>query len=244
MRVRTALYNFKSLMYRSGWLYNAITRRLYDQDTKFLTIAKLIGKGPQKVLDLPCGTGYLMRFLHPLIEYEGVDLNQRFLNRIKKKELKKRNIKLAKIELKHKDIFDFKEYNARKIDVIVISDILHHIYPKHKHLVEIAKKYAKKIIICEPYAVKPKDISPRDRLFKLIVYFGKFLPLSLYKIIDFLFLDNDGLNSYHNRSKWCFNFNTLRELYNSMGFKQSYHLRDEYIGMWESTKSVFTSPNN
>ena len=83
----TVLNGFKSLIYRSGWLYNAITRRLYDQDKKFLTIAKLIGKGPKRVLDLPCGTGYLMRFLHPLIEYEGVDLNHRFLKRIKNKEL-------------------------------------------------------------------------------------------------------------------------------------------------------------
>ncbi|MFX0028501.1 MAG: methyltransferase [Candidatus Hermodarchaeota archaeon] len=237
MGVKTTLKGFKSLMYRSGWLYNAITRRLYDQDRKFLIIAKLIGNGPQKVLDLPCGTGYLMRFLHPLIEYEGVDLNRRFLKRIKKKELKKRNIKLEKIVLKHKDIFDFQEYNGEKLDVIVISDILHHIFPKHKDLINIAKRYANKIIICEPFAVKPKEINPRDKLFRLIVYFGKFLPISIYKIIDFLFLDNDGINPYYKRSKWGFDLKSLKEFYETMGFNQSFRLLDEYIGIWESSNN-------
>ncbi|MFW9876754.1 MAG: class I SAM-dependent methyltransferase, partial [Candidatus Thorarchaeota archaeon] len=158
---------FKSLIYRSGWLYNAITRRLYDQDKKFLTIAKLIGNGPKRVLDLPCGTGYLMRFLHPLIKYEGVDLNHRFLKRIKKIELKKRNIKLKEIILKQKNIFDFQDYLTEKFDVIVISDVLHHIYPKHVELINMAKESARKVIICEPYAVKPKEINARDKIFKM-----------------------------------------------------------------------------
>jgi len=228
------LYGFKSLMYRSGWLYNAITRRLYDQDKKFFTIAKLVGKGPKKVLDLPCGTGYLMRFLDPLIEYEGVDLNHRFLKRIKNKELKKRNIKLKKIVLKQKDIFDFQDHIGEKVDVIVISDVLHHIYPKHVELINKAKRYARKVIICEPYAVKPKEINARDKIFKIIIYFGKFLPISIYKIIDFLFLDNDGINPYDKRDKWSFDFKSLKEFYETMGFNHSFCLRDEYIGVWES----------
>jgi SAM-dependent methyltransferase len=221
-------------MYRSGWLYNAITRRLYDQDKKFLTIAKLVGKGPKRVLDLPCGTGYLMRFLHPLIEYEGVDLNNRFLKRIKSKELKKRKIKLKKVVLKQKDIFDFQEYIGGKIDVIVISDVLHHIYPKHVELINKAKSNARKVILCEPYAVRPKEVNARDKIFRIIIYFGKFLPQSIYKIIDFLFLDNDGINPYHKRDKWGFNFESLKDFYKSMGFNRSFCLRDEYIGVWES----------
>lgn len=239
MGVNSTLHGFKSLMYRSGWLYNAITRRLYDQDIKFLTIAKLIGKGPQKILDLPCGTGYLMRFLHPLIEYEGVDLNQRFLKRIRKKELKKRNIKLEKIALKHRDIFDLKDYAGKKFDVIVISDILHHIFPKHVELINLVKNYARKIIVCEPYAVKPTDINPRDKLFKLIVYFGKFLPLPIYKVIDFFFLDNDGINPYYKRSKWGFDLKSLNEFFKTMGFNKNFRLLDEYIGIWDSTEPVF-----
>ncbi|MHA2006068.1 MAG: class I SAM-dependent methyltransferase [Promethearchaeota archaeon] len=231
---KTSVLGFRSLMYRSGWLYNAITRRLYDQDKKFLTMAKIIGKGPQRILDLPCGTGYLMRFLHPLIEYEGVDLNQRFLKRIQKKELKKRNINLKKITLKRQDIFDLQNYSGKTLDVIVICDILHHIYPKHKELIAIAKKNARKVIVCEPYAVKPKDIEARDRIFKIIIYFGKFLPAFFHRIIDFLLLDNDGINPYHRRKKWNFNFESLKKFYRSMDLNRGFSLLDEYIGVWES----------
>ncbi|MFX1552935.1 MAG: methyltransferase [Promethearchaeota archaeon] len=194
----------------------------------------LIGKGPKEVLDLPCGTGYLMRFLHPAIEYEGVDLNHRFLKRIRRKELKKRNIKLKKIALYQKNIFDFQDYQGKKKDVIVICDILHHIYPKHVDLINIAKKISQKIIVCEPYVIKPKEISARDRLFKIVIFFGKYLPKPLLKIIDFLFLDNDGINPYQLRSKWNLDKKSLKEFYKTMGFNSIYKILDEYIAIWES----------
>ncbi len=232
LKIETA--GFRSLMYRSGWLYNAVTRRLYDQDKKFSTIATFIGKGPKRVLDLPCGTGYLMRFLHPAIEYEGADLNHRFLKRIRKKELKKRNIKLTKIILRHKNIFDFQDYQGKKKDVIVLCDILHHIYPKHIDLINIAKKIANKIVVCEPYVINPKEISARDKLFKIVIFFGKHLPKPLLKIIDFLLLDNDGINSFQMRSQWNLDEKSLKEFYKVMGFNNVYKILDEYIAIWES----------
>lgn len=232
LKIETA--GFRSLMYRSGWLYNAVTRRLYDQDKKFSTIATFIGKGPKKVLDLPCGTGYLMRFLHPAIEYEGADLNYRFLKRIRKKELKKRKIKLTKIILRHKNIFDFQDYQGKKKDVIVLCDILHHIYPKHIDLINIAKKIANKIVVCEPYVINPKEISARDKLFKIVIFFGKHLPKPLLKIIDFLLLDNDGINSFQMRSQWNLDEKSLKEFYRVMGFNNVYKILDEYIAIWES----------
>jgi len=234
MALKTESAGFRSLLYRSGWLYNAITRRLYDQDKKFSTIATLIGKGPKRVLDLPCGTGYLMRFLHPTIEYEGADLNHRFLKRIRKKELKKRNIKLSKIILQHKNIFDFQDYQGEKKDVIVLCDILHHIYPKHVDLINIAKKISNKIIICEPYVIKPKEISAHDKLLKIVIFIGKYLPKSLFKIVDFLFLDNDGINSYQMRSQWNLNKKSLKVFFKTMGFKNIYKISDEFIAIWES----------
>ena len=220
-------------MYRSGWLYNAVTRRLFDQDKKFLTIAQLIGEGPKRVLDLPCGTGYLMRFLNPLIEYEGVDLNHRFLKRIKKKELKKRNIKLKKIILNHRNIFDFRYYKGERKDIIVICDILHHIYPKHVELIKIAQNIAQKVIVCEPFVIKPQEITARDRLFRVVIFFGKFLPKPLIKIVDFLFLDNDGINSFKNRSQWNLDKDGLKAFYKKMGFNNIYRILDEYIATWE-----------
>jgi len=234
MVIKTEFTGFRSLMYRSGWLYNAVTRRLYDQDKKFFTIANLIGKDPKRVLDLPCGTGYLMRFLHPAIEYEGVDLNHRFLKRIRRKELKKRKIKLKKIILQQKNIFDFQEYQGKKKDVIVLCDILHHIYPKHVELINIAKKISQKVIVCEPYVIKPREISARDKLLKIVIFIGKYLPKPLFKIVDFLFLDNDGINTYYMRSKWNLDKKTLKEFYDTMGFNHIHKILDEYIAIWES----------
>jgi SAM-dependent methyltransferase len=236
MVLKTKSNGFRSLMYRSGWFYNAVTRRLYDQDKKFFKIATLIGKGPQRVLDLPCGTGYLMRFLHPRIEYEGVDLNNRFLNRIRRKELKKRNIKLKKIILQNKNIFEFQYYQGEKKDVIVLCDILHHIYPKHVDLINIAKRIANRIIVCEPFVIKPREISARDKLFKVIIFFGKYLPKILFRILDFLFFDNDGINGFHMRSKWNYDKRTLKEFYFTMGFKSIHRILDEYIAIWESNQ--------
>ncbi|MFX1380257.1 MAG: methyltransferase [Promethearchaeota archaeon] len=230
---KNKLSGFKSLLYRSGWLYNAVTRRLYDQDTKFHTIASIIGKGPKRILDLPCGTGYLMRFLHPAIEYEGVDLNHRFLKRIKTKELKKRNIRLKKIIIHRKNIFDFQNYQGEKKDVIVICDILHHIYPRHVDLINIAKKISQKIILCEPYVIRPEEVCARDKLFKIVIFFGKFLPKSLFKIVDFLLLDNDGINTYQRRSQWNLDKKTLKEFYRTMGFNNIQRILDEYIATWE-----------
>jgi SAM-dependent methyltransferase len=228
---------FRSFMYRSGWFYNAITRRLYDQDTKFSTIAYLVGKGPKRVLDLPCGTGYLMRFLDPLIEYEGVDLNNRFLRRIKKKELGKRNIQLSNVILKQLDIFDFQYYKGEKKDAVVICDTLHHVFPNHIKLVNIAKQISRKVIICEPYVIKPKEISARDIFLKLIIFFGKHLPKSLIKIIDFILLDNDGINPYYTRLKWNYDKKSLKDFYKSMGFNITYKILDEYIAVWELEKT-------
>ena len=234
MSIKTKIQGFRSLLYRSGWLYNAITRRLYDQDTKFSTIATLIGEGPKRILDLPCGTGYLMRFLDPAIEYEGVDLNRRFLKHISKKELKKRNIKLTKIILQHKNIFDFKDYHGEKKDIIVLCDILHHIYPKHVALINIAKNISNKIIVCEPYVINPKEISAYDKLLKLVIFIGKHLPKPLFKIVDFLFLDNDEINSYQMRSKWNLDKKDLEIFFKKMGFNNIYKILDEYIAVWET----------
>ncbi|UCC18336.1 MAG: class I SAM-dependent methyltransferase [Promethearchaeota archaeon] len=237
MVVKTASTGFRSLLYRSGWLYNAITRRLYDQDKKFFTIATLIGKGPKRVLDLPCGTGYLMRFLHPAIEYEGIDLNHRFLKRIRRKELKKRNITLKKIILHQKNIFDFQDYKGKKKDVIVLCDILHHVYPKHTELINIAKKISQKVIVCEPYVTKPREITARDKLLKIVIFLGKNLPKPLFKIVDFLFLDNDGINTFSRRSKWNLDRKALKDFYKSMGFNIIHKIIDEYIAIWESLEN-------
>jgi len=232
MVTKRTFAGFRSLPYRSGNLYNWLTQRLYDQKKKFLTIARLIGNGSKKVLDLPCGTGYLTRFLDPSTYYTGYDLNHRFLKKIKK-DWHKGEIKLKKVTLKQQDIFDFDNYPTEKQDVVVLCDILHHVHPKHLELVENAKNYAKKIIICEPVAIRPQDMNGHDILARSTLFITKFFPESVIKITDFLFGDNDGINTYDDRAGWMHNEESLKELYQNMGFSKIYNLMDDYIGIWE-----------
>jgi SAM-dependent methyltransferase len=237
MTFSAAHTGFRSLPYRSGIVYNFVNDCLYDRKEKYSIIAKLVGKGPKTVLDLPCGTGYLMKFLHPLITYTGFDLNHRFLKKIKN-DWNKGKIRLNKIVLKQYNIFDFEKYPKEKQDVIVFCDILHHVYDensqKHLELVENAKKHAKKIIICEPVAIRPQDINAHDILGKSVMKITKFFPERIIKILDFFLADNDGINSYSKRASWKHNENTLRNLYHKMGFNKIYTFMDDFIGVWES----------
>ena len=184
------------------------------------------------LLDLSCGTGYLARYLDPYVDYEGWDLNRKFLNKLKL-DWEKGRLKPRNIEVKVKNIFDYNTYPKEKKDVIVLSAILHHVFPKHIELVENAKQYARRIIICEPYAVKPKDINAHDWTARLIMFLTKHLPEKIYKQLDIFFADNDGINSYDDRSAWIYDEKGLRELYSSLGIKKIYSLVDELIGVWE-----------
>jgi len=206
---------------------------LYDQKKKFLTISKIIGKN-KTVLDLPCGTGFLCRFLDPSTEYIGYDLNHRFLKKLKL-DFNRGKIKLKKLIIDLQNIFDYHLY-PKKVDSIIFCDILHHVFPKHVELVENAKKHADKIIICEPVAVKPKDMQARDKFFRAVLYLARFFPEPLVKLTDFLFFDNDGINSYENRSAWNHDELSLKSLYKDLGITESkiYKIDDDYIGVWEN----------
>ncbi|MFX1323212.1 MAG: class I SAM-dependent methyltransferase [Promethearchaeota archaeon] len=232
MTYKSAFQGFRSLMYRSGRVYNFISNKIYDIKRKYLTISKLIGKN-KHVLDLACGTGFLTRFIHPSNIYEGWDINHKFLKKLKK-DWKHGKSNIKHLIVKQKDLFNFHEYPDEKVDVIVLCDILHHINPLHFALVENAKIYARKVIICEPIAVKPKDIKANTRFIRIFVRIGRFFPEKLYKLIDFLFLDNDGVNSYKKRLTWNHNNRSIKTLYSSMGFEKIYKIKDNYIGVWDS----------
>ena len=236
MAIKQAHTGFRSLPYRSGSLYNWLTSCLYDQDKKFVTIAKLIGDGSKSVMDLPCGTGKLAKFLHPNTTYIGYDLNHRFLKKIVN-DFQKGKINLRKVILKQYNIFDFDKYPKEEQDVIVFCDILHHVYNKsnnkHIELVENAKEHAKRIIICEPITINPEDINGNNFLGRWTLRVSKHLPDKVIKYLDFFLADNDGINSYEHRSGWKHNEASLKNLYNKLGFQKMYDLTDECIGVWE-----------
>lgn len=241
MVLKEHLTGFRALTYRSGHIYNWVNKRLYDMNKKFVTIAKLVGHGngngtKLNVLDLPCGTGYLARFLHQSVNYEGWDLNEHFLHKLQI-DWEKGRIKLKHIELKKKNIFDFDDYPKEMKDVIVFCDILHHVYPRHIELVENAKKNARKIILCEPITVDPEKMQAHDWLAKTTIFLAKFMPNPMIKVLDFFLADNDGINPYEKRSTWKHNEESLTSLYKSMGFNKIYKLVDDYIAVWVNPES-------
>jgi SAM-dependent methyltransferase len=227
---------FRSLPYRSGIIYNFVTDCLYDRHEKYSTIAKLIGNGAKKVFDLPCGTGFLTRFLSSSTIYTGFDLNHRFLKKMQK-DWENGKIKLKKLILKQYNIFDFEKYPKEPQDVIVLCDILHHIYDdktnNHIKLVENAKKHANKIILCEPVAIRPKDVHAHAFLGKSMMFLTKFFPERIIKILDFFLADNDGINSYTRRASWQHDEKSLRDLFQTLGFNDILKLTDDFIGVWE-----------
>ncbi|MGQ4875616.1 MAG: class I SAM-dependent methyltransferase [Promethearchaeia archaeon] len=228
----TTKFGFRSITYRSGFVYNWLTKRLFDQKRKFLSISKIIGKG-KNVLDIACGTGMLAKFLHQSNVYYGIDLNHRFLKKIKK-DWKRGKLKPKKIVLKHSNIFDFENYPRKKYDVIVLSDILHHIPDKQELLIENVKRKANKIIICEPIAVKPTELKPKDKFFRIVMYFGRFFPEPLLRILDFIFFDNDGINPYEKRSEWIQTEESIKNMFKKFGITRIYRIFNEYIGIWEN----------
>lgn len=227
---KTLKTGFRSLTYRSGAIYNFFNNGLYDQKKKYMTISNLIGKN-KTVLDLACGTGKVANYLDPSNDYEGWDLNHRFL----KKVIKNRKIgliKAKKFKLKHKNIFDLAESDIQK-DVIVIVGVLHHVLPRHVELVEIVKKHAKKLVVLEPIVIRPEDLTTYHKAWQYVMNIVGYFPNPIYKLMDFFFADNDGINSFHNREQWQHDEQSLKEFFKSLGFTKTYKILDELIAVWK-----------
>ncbi len=160
-----------SIIFRIPKLYSLGIRLLY-----FGACARLkdmVGNG-KKVFEPACGYGRIKKYLDPSCTYSGIDLNEDFINYGKKNGL----------DLEIGDIL--KKENYQESDIIILSDILHHLSLENiKKLVSIASKFAKeKIVIIEPVFV---DVaSGKD-------FFSKFLAKF------FSWVDYDGIN---NIEKW------------------------------------------
>ena len=169
-----------SISYKSAKAYNILIS-IVDRgitENKFSRIAEIIGKN-KKVFELGCGTGFLHDYLDKGCSYIGCDLNKNFID-----DCRRRGLKVFQ-----KNVFDFDDYP--KSDVIVISDVLHHIAPRDKELIREAKKRTKQIIVTEP----------TERL----KYGNSKIWFYAYKIFDKFLGDNDGINSFEDRKNWGFN---------------------------------------
>ena len=169
----------KSISYKFANAYNILIS-IVDRgitEKKFLLMSKLIGKD-KKVFELGCGTSFLSNYLDESCSYVGWDLNENFVNNCKKRGLK----------VYQKNIFDFKDYPES--DVIIMSDVLHHVVPRDKELIREAKKRTKKLIITEPRTG--------------LKFSHRGVPFCVYELFDKILGDNDGINPLEHRIKWGF----------------------------------------
>ena len=187
-----------SISYQFPKIYN-IFLCFFEKNTekKYKLIAKLVGNN-KKVFELGCGTALLSDWLDKSCSYIGWDLNNKFINYCHNKGL----------NVFKKDIFDFDEYP--KNDVIVISNVLHHVAHKDKTLIYQARRKTKMLIITEPI----KGLSYQK------------IPSILYWFYDKIFGDNDGINSLKDRKKWGFdNREDVEKYFNTLNAKKIIFLK-------------------
>ena len=131
-----------AIWYWHPYLHRVATRLVHGRHytARLRRVAALIGKD-NSVLDLGCGTCALARFLDRSTEYEGWDLNEGFIRFNKRRGLK----------VKVKDCFEY--CGSPDVDVIVLSDLLHHVsLVRRERLLALALRFArKKVIVVEPF---------------------------------------------------------------------------------------------
>lgn len=181
----------KFIQYYFPNLYELTLKLLHGSNLKkrYKYISKNIEKN-SNVLDVGCGTGILGKFISKKCNYVGIDLNKKFLNFVSSRGLKVFNC----------NAFNFKKY-SKNVDIIVICDVLHHVYPKHKFLLEkFGKSGAKKIIVCEPYEFEKS---------------GKMRFFEKSKIILEKIFDADGINPsiLKFEKSWRYSKNELKDFF-------------------------------
>lgn len=127
----------RSIVFAHPFIYSIAVRFLYFDGLKILK--DIIGK-QKAVFEPACGFGRMKKYIHGCCTYSGIDLNERFIHFGQKRH---RDIRLG-------NILDKVHY--QDCDVIVLSDILHHLtIPDIRELLSIAVQFAReKIVIIEP----------------------------------------------------------------------------------------------
>ncbi|MHA1370837.1 MAG: class I SAM-dependent methyltransferase [Promethearchaeota archaeon] len=230
-------FSIPSINYLSPKLYKFFIGLLSDQRLKFSIIAKLCGKD-NVVFDLPCGMGDLLAYLDPSCKYYGWDLNNYYIDFCCRKY---NGLERAKFSVSN--IFFDNLYPD--VDVIVLCDILHHVYPNHLELVDKCLKHAKKrVIIAEPTSVNLEDMKPVSQIVSWFFrnWFGKW-PVWILKLFDMIMGDFDGINGSTNFESWSFTESQFIKFYKSLEkygavLTKLYALDDNIIGVFDKGPDI------
>jgi SAM-dependent methyltransferase len=174
-----------SIFYRFPRLYNLMLLVNHKQNLakRYEAMAEEIGAG-KRVLELGCGTALLAEYLHEDCQYEGWDLNPRFVRYAARRG----------VRTQCRDILEADRYPD--CDVIAVCDVLHHVYPRHEPLIRNALNRAGKVVVLEPY----------NDCLSLLQWAFDHVPQSLLKFIDSTVGDGDGINPYDERIGWQLKF--------------------------------------
>lgn len=197
----------KSIMFMHPLVYEFGIRFLYFDGLKILK--HMIGER-KEVFEPACGYGRIKKFIHSSCKYSGIDLNERFVRCGQKRN---RDIKLG-------NILDLKNY--KESDIIILSDILHHLTVKDiEELFSIAVQFAReKIVIVEPefvtFAAKKNFVSR---------ILGRFMA----------FMDYDGINEIErwlSEEEYMSLFCNLKEINNIDNLKIKKFRRHYFVEMF------------
>ena len=186
-----------SILYNNDKFYEMFLQFFHmgNWNKRYQLMAKLVGKN-KKVLDVGSGTGILSKFLDQSCKYTGIEQNSRIA--------KKRNLNII-----YGNIFDI---DFPKADVVVISDVLHHVIPNHEKLIKKSLKSAPVLVICEPN---------HDEGFLNI--FGK------SKLFFKIFGDDDGINKFEDMQTWVYSKEDLKNLFDKYGNTEIYEVGNSSI---------------
>ncbi len=199
-----------SIVYKYPQMYNLLVRTIHGKSLskRYTIIGNEIGEN-KKVFELGCGTSLVYPFLHKGCEYMGWDLNENFLEYGRKQG----------IQVSKGDIFGFQNYPDS--DVILICDLLHHVIPNHEKLVVEALKRTKRLIISEPArSFKPPKILK---------------PLGV--LLNYLFLDYDGINPASQTLEWDYSEEKLKKLFQKLGCTKTINVGWDMIAVFDSTQA-------
>ena len=128
----------KGFMYWHPKLYSITMMLLYGRqmyDKRYECMARECDE--MSVLDVGCADCHLADYL-PKEKYMGLDINKKFI-----KSAVRRGINAKLLDVINNDL--------PKAECIMISGILHQLYPRHETLIKKALgKASKKVVICEP----------------------------------------------------------------------------------------------
>ncbi|MCP5106720.1 MAG: class I SAM-dependent methyltransferase [bacterium] len=197
----------RSLIYLHPRIYSTLIRLLYFDGMKI--VKKLVGK-KKSVFEAACGYGRMQGYLDSSCSYAGIDLNEQFVEFGRKK---KRDIWVG-------NVLDAGHY--RKSDVILLSDILHHLTLKDiKKLLSIAVQYAvEKVVIIEPVFVK---MGSKKNFFSRLI--AKFM----------VFMDSDGFNEiekWMSRDEYDALFKSLKESNNIKDMRITHFRNHDFVEMF------------